>query len=239
MSQKAERIRPARSEKRTSHAVKRSPEILHCWKQVNQRLASLGEAERKIRALTDQFRQKVAVLKEQWLEASDPVERDREKFASQIERFYWAHRDEMQACGHKSVDLVFGRLGSRRFCSVVVLDAAAATEWLRKNGFNRYLRTHIEIDREALRSDLVRDNDDATDVNALLRCPDLRLQVDEEFWYQVDDFAADPPVLPGVRIRPRHAASAARSNPEPIRSVAARGESEVGVSSAMLDHACS
>ena len=135
MAQKSEHSAPARSAKRSSHSAKRSPEELRSWEQVNQRLASLGEAERQIRSLRDQFEQKVAVLKQQWLEGSHPVLRDKEKIECQIERFFWAHRDEVLACGRKSVDLVFGRLGSRHSRSVVVRDAAAAMEWLRDNGF--------------------------------------------------------------------------------------------------------
>ena len=97
MAQKAEHTAPARSAKRSSQSAKPSPEDLRSWEQVNQRLASLGEAERQIRSLQDQFEQKVAVLKQQWLEASHPVVRDKEKIEGQIERFYWAHRDEVLA----------------------------------------------------------------------------------------------------------------------------------------------
>src|ERR1035437_4605633 len=69
MAQKAEPTAPARSAKLSSQSAKRSPEELRSWEQVNQRLASLGEAERQIRSLRDQFEQNVAVLKQQWLEA--------------------------------------------------------------------------------------------------------------------------------------------------------------------------
>ncbi len=67
------------------------------WEEINQRLACLGEAERQIRALRDQFEQKVAVLKQEWLEASQPVTLEQERLEDQIERFYWARRDEVLA----------------------------------------------------------------------------------------------------------------------------------------------
>jgi phage host-nuclease inhibitor protein Gam len=208
MAQKAEHTAPARSAKRSSPSAKRSPDDLRSWEQVNQRLASLGEAERQIRSLRDQFEQKVAVLKQQWLEASHPVLRDKEKIECQIERFYWAHCDEVLACGRKSVDLVFGRLGSRHSRSVVVRDAAAAIDWLRDNGFKRYLRTRTELDREALRSSLV-GTSGAADVSDLDRCPGVRLREADEFWYEVDDSRLDRSPLPGARPQPCNATSAA------------------------------
>src|SRR5512146_2508232 len=115
--------------RRSSHSEKRSPEELCTWEQVDQRLASLGEAARQFRSLQDHFGQKMAVLKQQWLAACHPLLRDKEKIECQIERFYWAHRDEVLDRGRKSVELVFGRLGTRHTSSVVVHDAAAAMEW--------------------------------------------------------------------------------------------------------------
>lgn len=215
MAQKAEHTAPARSAKRSSQSVKRSLDDLRSWEQVNQRLASLGEAERQIRSLQDQFEQKVAVLKQQWLEASHPVVRDKEKIECQIERFFWAHRDEVLACGRKSVDLVFGRLGSRHSRSVVVRDAAAAIDWLRDNGFKRYLRTRTELDREALRSVLVGASAAAADVGDLVRCPGIRLREADEFWYEVDDSRLDRSPLPGARPQPCNAPSAAGSSANP------------------------
>jgi len=213
MSQEAELSRPARS-------AKRSPEELHSWKQVNQRLASLGEAERQIRSLTDEFRQKVAVLKQEWLEASHPLVCEMEKLKSQLERFYWAHREEMLACGRKSVNLAFGRLGSRHMRRVVVLDATAATQWLRENGFKRYLRTRTVLDREALRSALICAKRSATaaDASDLVSCPDIRLQEADEFWYQVDESPIDRAPLPGARLQPFSVHSAAGTDPHPVAS---------------------
>ena len=208
MAQKAGNTIPLRSAKRSSHPAKRSPEELRSWEQVNQRLASLGEAERQIRSLRDQFEQKMAVLKQQWLEASHPVLHHKEKIECQIERFYWAHRDEVLACGRKSVDLVFGRLGSRHTCRVEVGDAAAAREWLRSNGLKRYLRTRTELDREALRSSLVGAGG-AANVSDLVRCPSIRLREADEFWYEVDDLRLDRLPLPGARLPPCNATSAA------------------------------
>lgn len=165
---------------------KQSPAEPRNWEEVNQRLAYLGEAERQIRALRDQFQQKVAVLQQQWLEASQPVERERESLQHQIERFYWAHRAEVLVAGRKSVELAFGRLGSRRSRSVVVEDAAAAEQWLAAHGFQRYLRSRTEIDREALRSTLLAGNGAGGEAAALLACPAVRLRDAEEFWYEVN-----------------------------------------------------
>ncbi|MBI4465147.1 MAG: host-nuclease inhibitor Gam family protein [Acidobacteria bacterium] len=140
---------------RRGRSGKQSPAEPRSWEEVNQRLAYLGEMERQIRALRDQFEQKVAVLKQQWIEASQPVESERERMQDQIERFYWAHRDEVLAAGRKSVELPFGRLGTRRSRSLLVEDSATVQRWLAANGLDRYLRTRTEIDREALRSALL------------------------------------------------------------------------------------
>jgi len=176
---------------------KRSSAEPRSWKEVNQRLAYLGEMERQVRGLRDQFEQKVAVLKQQWLEASQPVVREKERVEGQIECFYWAHRDEVLAGGRKSVDLAFGRLGSRSSRGVVVEDAAAAQQWLGGNGFGRYLRVRTEIDREGLRSALVGGNGSGNGESVeLLRCPGIRLRESEEFWYEVDRtrlYAPAPP----------------------------------------------
>src|SRR6266404_2155118 len=88
-------------------SCKRSPAEPRSWEEINQRLAYLGELDRQIRGLRDQFEQKVAVLKQQWLEASQPVVREKERLRDQIECFYWAHRDEVLAAGRKSVDMAF------------------------------------------------------------------------------------------------------------------------------------
>ena len=118
------------------------------WEEVNQLLACLGEIDRQVRALQDQLQQKVAVLKQQWLEASLPLEGERKRLRDQMERFYWAHRDEVLAAGRKSAELAFGSLGSRCSRGVVIEDAGAALNWLAANGLRQYLRTRTEIDRE-------------------------------------------------------------------------------------------
>ena len=174
---------------------KRSPAEPRSWRGVNQRLAYLGEMERQVRGLRDQFEQKVAVLKQQWLEASQPVAREKERVEGQIECFYWAHRDEVLTLGRKSMDLAFGRLGSRSSRGVVVDDAAAAQQWLAGNGFGRYLRVRTEIDREGLRSALVGGNGSGKgEFPELLRCPGIRLREREEFWYEVDRAGLGAPV---------------------------------------------
>ena len=175
---------------------KRSPAEPRSWRGVNQRLACLGEMERQVRGLRDQFEQKVAVLKQQLLEASHPVVREKERVEGQIECFYWAHRDEVVARGRKSMELAFGRLGSRSSRGVEVDDAAAAQQWLAGNGFGRFLRVRTELDREGLRSALVGGNGSGKgEFRELLRCPGLRLREREEFWYEVDrtGLGAPPP----------------------------------------------
>ena len=175
-----ESISRARSGKR-SEAEPRS------WADVNQRLAHLGEAERQVRALRDQFEQQVAVLKQQWLESSQSLIGERTKLQGEIERYYWAHRDEVLVAGRKSMELAFGRLGSRSSHSVVVEDAAAAQQWLACNGFERYLRFRTDLDREALRSVLLGGNGLRDgEYLELLGCPGIRLRESEEFWYEVD-----------------------------------------------------
>jgi len=146
----------------------------------------LGEVERQIRTLRDQFEEKVAVLKQQWLEASQPMESEWDRLRSQLERFYWAHLEEVLAQGRKSVDLAFGRLGSRLSRSVVVEDMAVAQQWLEANGLERFLRTSTDVDREAIRSTLLAPNAFGTSLShALLSCPVIRLQESEQFWYEV------------------------------------------------------
>ena len=156
------------------------------WEEINQRLAYLGEMDRQIRALRDQFEQKVAVLKQQWLEAMQPLEREQERLQEQIERFYWAHRPEILAKGRKSVELAFGRLGSRLSRSVVVEDVAAAQQWLEAHGLGRFLRTRTDVDREAIRSALLASNGSGQSLSrSLLSCPAIQFQETEQFWYEV------------------------------------------------------
>ena len=156
------------------------------WEEVNQRLAYLGEVERQIRTLRDQLEQKVAVLKQQWLEASGPMERERECLQQQLERFYWARRGDLIAQGRKSVELAFGRLGSRHSRNVLVEDAAAAQQWLEAHGLGRFVRTRTDVDREAIRSLLLSANGAGDGVaRKLLSCPVIQLLETEQFWYQV------------------------------------------------------
>ena len=165
-------------------AGKQSPPDPRSWEEVNQRLGYLGEVERQLRALRDQFEEKVAVLKQQWLEASRPVEKERDRVQEQIEQFYWARRDELVAEGRKSVDLAFGRVGARLSRSVVIEDATLAQQWLEAHGLDRFLRTRTEVDREAIRSTLLAATGFGTsESHALLACPAIRFQESEQFWY--------------------------------------------------------
>ena len=169
-----------------TRTMKNTSEEPRNWEEINQRLAWLGESERQIRTLRDQFEQKVAVLKQQWLEASQPATLERDRLEEEIERFYWAHRDEVLAGGRKSVELAFGRLGSRRSRSVVVDDTAAAQQWLAVHGLPRYLRVRTDLDREALRSVLLGGSGAGNEASAeLMRCPGVHIRESEEFWYEV------------------------------------------------------
>ena len=116
---------------------------------------SSGRAVELLRAVGERL---VAVLKQQLLEASQPVSFERKKIQDEIERFYWAHREEVLAAGRKSVDLAFGRLGSRSSRGVLVKDATAAQQWLAANGLKQYLRVRTELDRESLRSAMLGGN---------------------------------------------------------------------------------
>ncbi|MGH9786095.1 MAG: host-nuclease inhibitor Gam family protein [Terriglobia bacterium] len=183
-----------RAARRRSSAVS-SPDP-RSWDEVNQRLGYLGEVERQIRALRDEFEQKAAVLKQQWLEASRPVEKERDRVQDQIERFYWARRDELAAEGRKSVDLAFGRMGSRLSRSVVVEDVGLAQQWLEAHGLDRFLRTRTEVDRDAIRSTLLAAAGFGTSVShALLACPAIRFQETEQFWYALNETptSGEPP----------------------------------------------
>ncbi len=183
-------------------AGKRGAEEPRSWEDVNQRLSCLGELERQNRLLRDQFDQKVAVLKQQWLESSRPVASEKEKLERQIECFYWAHRDEVLALGRKSVELAFGQLGTRHSRSLVVEDAAAAERWLEAHGLGRFLRVRTEIDREAIRSALVAGQgaNASNGTNAapqeLGGCPGIRLRESDEFWYRVE--TARPASVPAT-----------------------------------------
>lgn len=181
------------------------------WDDVNQRLGYLGEVERQLRALRDQFEEKVAVLKQQWLEASRPLETERDRVHDQIERFYWARRDELVAEGRKSVDLAFGRVGSRLSRSVVVEDVALAQQWLEAHGLDRFLRTRTEVDREAIRSTLLSATGFGTSVShALLACPAIRFQETEQFWYALNQ--TPNPGAPSARRDGRRVQSQADSD---------------------------
>ncbi|MBI2815874.1 MAG: host-nuclease inhibitor Gam family protein [Acidobacteria bacterium] len=172
---------------RTSRKKKTSSAQPRSWEDVNQRLACLGEMERQLRSLRDQFEQHVAVLKQQWVEASQPVTHTKKELEEQIECFYWAHREEVLGQGRKSMDLAFGRLGTRRSRTLAVDNAAAAQEWLARHGLDRYLRVRTELDREALRSALLGSDDGSKESAVDLRgCPGIRLHDGEEFWYDAD-----------------------------------------------------
>lgn len=174
---------------------KSSPAEPRDWEEVNQRLSYLGEVERQIRGLQDQFQEKVAVLKQQWLEASQPVERERERLQRQIERFFWAHRSELASQGRKSVELAFGRLGVRLSRSVIVEDETAAQQWLAAHGLERFLRTRTEVDREAVRATLLAAQGLPDEpARRLLVCPAIHLREVEQFWCQVhrDEWGLSP-----------------------------------------------
>lgn len=158
----------------------------HCWDEVDRRLARLGEIGRKLEMLQGRLERKVAELKQQMQEASRELEEEQDRLREEIEQFYWAQRKEVLAAGRKSVELVFGRLGSRRSCRLVVEDPAAVQQWLAAQGLESYLRTRTEIDREAIRSALLAGNGSRNgEAAALASCPAIRLQEREEFWYEV------------------------------------------------------
>ena len=173
---------------------------LRTWDDVNERLGLLGEVDRQLRVLRDDLEQKVAVLKQQWIESSRPIEKERSRVEGQIERFYWTRREELRAQGRKSVDLAFGRLGARLSRGVVVEDAALAQQWLEAHGLERFLRTHTEVDREAIRSTLLAASGFGTSVShALMACPAIRFEESEQFWCTLLQSPAEsvPPESPG------------------------------------------
>lgn len=201
--------KPARRSTRRRSGKLSSPEP-RTWDDVNQRLGYLGEVDRQLRVLRDDFEQKVAVLKQQWLEASRPLEKERDRVQRQIERFYWAHREELLAQGRKSVELAFGRLGARLSRSVVVEDAALAQQWLEAHGLEHFLRTRTEVDREAIRSTLLAASGFGTAVShALMACPAIRFEETEQFWCTLVQSPAEsvPPESPGHWRRPHEDAS--------------------------------
>ncbi|MBI4442541.1 MAG: host-nuclease inhibitor Gam family protein [Acidobacteria bacterium] len=158
-----------------------------CWEDVNQRLARLGEIECEVGMLRSRLNRKIAELTQQAVEASRAMEAEQGQLREQIERFYWTHRDEVLAGGRKSVELPFGRLGTRHSRSVVVADAATAQRWLAANGLERYLRTRTELDREAIRAALLDENGSGqAEAATLLGCPQLGLRESEQFWYEVN-----------------------------------------------------
>lgn len=173
---------PTMRTKRSRPRANASPD-LQTWDGVNERLGLLGEIDRQLRVLRDEFEQKVAVLKQQWLEASRPIEKERDRVQGQIERFYWTHCEELRAQGRKSVELAFGRLGTRLSRSVVVEDAALAQQWLEAHGLERFLRTRTEVDREAIRSTLLAASGFGDSVShALMACPAIHFEESEQFW---------------------------------------------------------
>ena len=173
---------PAMRTKRSRSRAHSSPDLQN-WDDVNERLGLLGEVDRQLHILRDEFEQKVAVLKQQWLESSRPIEKERDRVQGQIERFYWTRREELRAQGRKSVELAFGRLGTRLSRSVVVEDAALAQQWLEAHGLERFLRTRTEVDREAIRSTLLSASGFGTSVShALMACPAIRFEESEQFW---------------------------------------------------------
>ena len=216
---------PTMRTKRRRSSAHASPG-LQTWDDVNERLGLLGEVDRQLRVLRDDFEQKVAVLKQQWLEASRPIERERDRVQGQVERFYWARREELRAQGRKSVELAFGRFGSRLSRSVVVEDAATAQQWLEAHGLERFLRTRTEVDREAIRSTLLSASGFGTSVShALMACPAIRFEESEQFWCTLRQSPAEsvPPESPGHWRRgpqPETASTASQSRRQRVRSLA-------------------
>ena len=194
------------------------------WDDVNQRLGYLGEIDRQLRSLRDDFEQKVAVLKQQWLESARPIEQERQRVQGQVEQFYWARREELDSQGRKSVELAFGRMGARLSRSVVVDDAAAAQQWLEAHGLERFLRMRTEIDREAIRSTLLSSTGLGTAVShALLACPAIRFEETEQFWCTLIDSPVEsvPPESagsPGHWRRPGQSDGRLKTRREPRRS---------------------
>jgi phage host-nuclease inhibitor protein Gam len=198
---------------------------LRSWDDVNERLGLLGEVDRQLRVLRDDFEQKVAVLKQQWIEASRPIEKERDRIEGQIERFYWTRREELLAQGRKSVDLAFGRLGARLSRSVVVEDSGLAQQWLEAHGLERFLRTRTEVDREAIRSTLLSASGFGTSVShALMACPAIRFEESEQFWCTLLQSPAEsvPPESPGHwrrGLQPETGPTAPKSRRKRVRSL--------------------
>jgi len=176
------------------------------WDDINRRLARLGHIEQQAESLQARLDRKVAELKERTLEASRELEREREKLRNEVECFYWAHREEVLADGRKSIELPFGRLGSRSSRRVVVDHPAAAQQWLAANGLEQFLRIRTELDREALRSVLLAGSGNGNGTFAkLVCCPGVHLCEKQEFWCEA------------TRATPLSIPVAANGNSRPLR----------------------
>ena len=120
--------------------------------QVQSAIKEIGDLNREHTRLTTEMNDKIGATSEQYAPQLKSLEKEVESLQKAVQEFCEANRDELTEFGKtKTANFVTGEVQWRqRPPSVAIRGAEAVMEFLQRMGFDRFIRTKQEINKEAL-----------------------------------------------------------------------------------------
>ncbi|WP_314878422.1 host-nuclease inhibitor Gam family protein [Haemophilus parahaemolyticus] len=120
--------------------------------QVQSAIKEIGDLSREHTRLTTEMNDKIGATSEQYAPQLKSLEKEVESLQKAVQEFCEANRDELTEFGKtKTANFVTGEVQWRqRPPSVAIRGAEAVMEFLQRMGFDRFIRTKQEINKEAL-----------------------------------------------------------------------------------------
>ncbi|RDE72699.1 host-nuclease inhibitor protein Gam [Haemophilus sputorum] len=120
--------------------------------QVQSAIKEIGDLSREHTRLTTEMNDKIGATSEQYAPQLKSLEKEIEPLQKAVQEYCEANRDELTEFGKtKTANFVTGEVQWRqRPPSVAIRGAEAVMEFLQRMGFDRFIRTKNEINKDAL-----------------------------------------------------------------------------------------
>lgn len=120
--------------------------------QVQSAIKEIGDLSREHTRLATEMNDKIGATSEQYAPLLKSLEKEIEPLQKAVQEYCEANRDELTEFGKtKTANFVTGEVQWRqRPPSVAIRGAEAVMEFLQRMGFDRFIRTKQEINKEAL-----------------------------------------------------------------------------------------
>ena len=120
--------------------------------QVQSAIKEIGDLSREYTRLTTEMNDKIGATSEQYAPKLKALKEEIEPLQKAVQEYCEANRDELTEFGKtKTANFVTGEVQWRqRPPSVAIRGAEAVMEFLQRMGFDRFIRTRQEINKEAL-----------------------------------------------------------------------------------------